>query len=61
MEVPEYPIRGGVVLALLAFVSSHSGKLTQALVLAFLAVGIIGGWTGVLMGALMHFIRSIAA
>ncbi|MEK7954018.1 hypothetical protein [Luteolibacter soli] len=60
-EFPEYPIGVGVILALVALGFGYSGRFTQGLVLAFLAVGVIGGWAGVLLGALMHFVRSIAA
>ena len=60
-EFPEYPLGAGIILAVVALVSRYSGKLMLGLVLAFLAVGVIGGWAAVLLAALSHVIRGFSA
>lgn len=58
-EYPDYPVGAGILLGSVALVFAHFGRFTQGLVAALLAVGVVGGWAGVLLAVILHWIRDL--
>ena len=58
-EYREYPLWVGILLGAAALACAHFGRLMPGVVLAILAVGIVGGWAGVLLTVISHWIRHL--
>jgi hypothetical protein len=59
-EYPAYPVWAGILLASVALVFAQFGRLTPGLVSVLLAMGVTGGWAGVLLAVISHWIRDFA-